>query len=275
MLDPMNPNPESGFTLIELAMVLFIIALLLGGLLSPLSTRMEMANRTRTQDSLGDIKESLLGYAVIHGRLPCPDCPDGNVGTCSAVAAANRNDGIEDLSGTPPARVCQAQTGNIPWVDLGVTESDAWGRHFSYTVSAEFSRESQDGSPPPCGAPAINVSFELCSEGDLDIYSAYASPYVPPPTVAEKVPAVVISHGKDMYESDQTDAQVENYDRSPVNPDTGSDILGSYNAPDYSDGIFVYADYSLTDGEIAFDDLMIWISPAILYNRMILSGKLP
>ncbi len=66
---------KKGFTLVELAMVLFIVGLLLGGLLVPLSTRLEQESRSQTNITMGEIKETLLGYSVINGKLPCPDCP--------------------------------------------------------------------------------------------------------------------------------------------------------------------------------------------------------
>ncbi len=266
---------QKGFTLVELTMVLFIVGLLLGGLLVPLSTKLEQENRNSTAATLNDIKESLLGYAVINGRLPCPDCPDGTTGTCSSVAAALRNDGVEDRSGSPPDRVCLTNVGNLPWVDLQVGQLDAWNRHFTYRVTPEFSRESNN---VPCGTQAIDVSFELCTPGDNDIYTGYSTPYPPTPTVADNVPAVVISHGSDAYDSVQTNQQVENFGRQPINPDTGSAILDSYNSADYVDNIFIYADFARDASQnppVQFDDIVMWISPNLLMNRMIISGRLP
>lgn len=269
-------NTARGFTLVELAMVLFIIGLLLGGLLAPLSSKLEQENRDVTTARMDEIKEALLGYSMINGRLPCPDCPDGNVGTCSAVAAANRNDGIGDWTGTLGSRTCNSPVGNLPWVDLQVSEYDAWNRHFTYRATAEFTRESNTAS---CDTPALNVSFELCTDGDIDIYSAYTTPpYPATPTVAENVPVIVISHGADAYEPVQTSQQVENYERDPVNPESGTDILTSYTAVDYVDGVFIYADYTRDtslDPPVRFDDLVMWISPNLLMNRMIVSGRLP
>lgn len=270
---------SKGFSLIELAIVLFVVSLLLGGILGPLSVQIESENRSSTSDILDDIEDSLMGFAVINGRLPCPDCPDGNVGTCTSVAAANRNDGIGDWSGTVGSRVCRTSVGNVPWVDLSTTEFDAWSRHFTYRVTLEFSRESQDGTPASCGTPAIGVSFEMCSDGDIDIYDSYIIGTTGYPSTAslvtENVPAIVISHGKDGYDPTQTDQQVENFDRDPVNPVTGIDILTTYVTASYTDSAFVYTDYSLASGDINFDDLVRWISPTILINKMIESGKLP
>jgi len=271
-------NKCRGFTLVELAVVLFIVSLMLGGFLTPLSTRLEQQSRARTTDMLNDIEEALIGYAVINGRLPCPDCSKTGLNSCGSATV---NDGQEDLTGTSPNQICASAIGNLPWVDLQVDENDDWGRHFTYRVSLEFARESQDGTPASCGTPAVNVSFEICSVGTINVYNAYTrSPTVYPTTalVAENIPAIVISHGSDGYEPSQTDQQVENWYDTPTIPDTGDPILTSYTSENFTPTAFIYTDFSRESSlspSTRFDDLVIWISPAILMNRMVISGKLP
>jgi len=63
---------SNGFTLIEMAITLFIVALLLGGLLVPLGAQVEHRKVTETQKALDEIKEALLGYVIINGYFPCP-----------------------------------------------------------------------------------------------------------------------------------------------------------------------------------------------------------
>src|SRR5690606_35430402 len=62
----------AGFTLVELAMVLVILALLGGSLLVPLASRIEARDRQAALERLRDIQSALTGFAIIHGRLPCP-----------------------------------------------------------------------------------------------------------------------------------------------------------------------------------------------------------
>ncbi|HMY80182.1 MAG TPA: type II secretion system protein, partial [Thauera aminoaromatica] len=64
--------PARGFTLVELAMVLVILALLGGSLLVPVASRLEARDRNATLERLHDIQLALTGFAIIHGRLPCP-----------------------------------------------------------------------------------------------------------------------------------------------------------------------------------------------------------
>jgi len=66
-------NRTAGFTLIEMAVVLFIVGLLIAGVLGPLETQLEARDRRATIETMEEIIESLYGYAINNGRLPCPD----------------------------------------------------------------------------------------------------------------------------------------------------------------------------------------------------------
>lgn len=107
-----RPRSSAGFTLMELAMVLLIVALLAGGLLMPLSAQVDLRRSRDTERALADIREALLGYAAINGRLPCPS---------SENDPANANYGMED----PSACASEAY---LPWKMLAVAETDAWGQ---------------------------------------------------------------------------------------------------------------------------------------------------
>ena len=84
------------FTLIEMAVVIAVIALVLGSIVVPLATQVEERRFSETRRLLEDAREALIGFAVAHGRLPCPassgssgvESPEGG-GTCT-----NRYDGF-------------------------------------------------------------------------------------------------------------------------------------------------------------------------------------
>ena len=84
-----------GFTLIELSIVLFIISLLLVGLLGPLASQIEAKERQQTIDTMNDIMEALYGYAVINGRLPCPDTTGDGVSNPVASLVCTTANGDE------------------------------------------------------------------------------------------------------------------------------------------------------------------------------------
>ncbi len=261
-------NKNYGFTLIELAMVLFILALMLGSFLTPLATSLEQRDREKTSNLLEEIRENLIGYALVNGHFPCPDCATAGITANCASAALTVNDGIEDgvdAGGGISPRAgntydsCATLAGNLPWVTLGVPENDAWGNHFVYQIRGTFS-DDVDGTVdgigvPECTNPAAGVSFCLASTGDIDINDAAAVP------VAEDVSAVVVSIGNnsDVAFANLSAAEQENLDN----------FNGSY-----PDTTFVSNNYIQTTGS-EFDDLLIWVSPPSLMYQMVKAERLP
>lgn len=216
-----------GFTLTELAIVLLIVALLIGGMLVPLSTQTELRRSGETGKLLTEAVEALTGFAASHSAsdgkpyLPCPDTD---------------NDGAENRSGN----VCTAQEGRLPWTTLGLGHQDAWGNRLRYAVSATY---SNSGS-----------GFTLTTAGTLRVCADAACAA----TLATAVPAVVVSHGTNgagAYNlAGGTNAAPSNADEL-ANTDGDSDFVLATAA--------------------GFDDLVVWLSPNILFTRMIASGRLP
>jgi prepilin-type N-terminal cleavage/methylation domain-containing protein len=243
------PERASGFTLLELAVVMFILALLLSSLLVPLGTQVDQSNISATQKSLDDVEEALIGFALANGRLPCPADP--------TIATGLPNAGME----TP---TCTGGTVNgvLPWATLGVNETDAWGRRYTYRVTAIFADaiSTTFGASCPAGTTATQSSFALCSQGDITITDGSSN-------IATNIPAVVVSHGKDGYGAYTTLGT-----QLPTTA-AGPDELENTNA----NATFVsrtYTDNPAATGG-AFDDIVVWITPNILLNRMVAAGKLP
>lgn len=227
---------QSGFSLIELAIVLVVVALLLGGLLVPLTMQIEQQKIRETQKTMEEIKEALMGYAIAKGNLPCP--------------AKSATDGSEDRTGT----ICTAnkRSGFIPWAELGVGEHDAWGRRFRYSVDAEFSDSG--------------TRFTLASTGDILIKATTADVN----NIATAIPAAVMSHGKNGYLG-TTEGNTVIANPSVTNIDEQT------NAPASVGTLFVSKviteDTAATGGD--YDDLVTWLSPNILFSRMVAAGRLP
>ncbi len=246
---------SQGFTLIELAVVLFVLGLLLSSFLAPLAARVEQQERNNTQIQLNEIIEIIYGYALQNNYLPCPDCRD-NTGGCAGNTA---NDGIEDTDAGPGVSlVCASEVGNLPWVTLGVQGTDAWDNTFTYRVDDAFADRGDpnqsDGTGCEAGSATLNVSFSLCSDGDITVLDADGGN-----NVATFIPAIVVSHGKNWPEV-PTAHEEENYDDATVATDT----IGTFVDKDYSD-----------DAVAGFDDMLIWISPHVLRTMAVKSGILP
>ena len=103
---------QRGFTLAELAIVLLILTVLTATLLIPFSGREEIRQRHQAQATLQDIRDALLGFAIIHRRLPCPS---------RETNPSDPGYGLED----PGCN--QAAEGYLPWRTLGIAPFDPWG----------------------------------------------------------------------------------------------------------------------------------------------------
>ena len=238
---------SNGFTLVEMAIVLMIVGLLLGGLIPTLSAQMESQRINETRKSMAEIQDALTGFAIANGRLPCPANP--------AIATGQAGAGTER---TPPCTGGNS-TGVLPWATLGVNETDAWGNRFTYRVSSDFADavgSATYGGCTPSPAPTLST-FALCSDGNLDVLSAAPAGA----NVATNVPAVIVSHGKNA-----AGAYTPQGAQLPV----GSNADEQENSDGSADNNYV--SHTPTPN---FDDLVVWLSNNILLNRMVAAGKLP
>ena len=160
-----------GFTLIELAVVMGVLGLLLAMLIPTAARQFESKRAGETWGQLEKIKEALTGFALMRGRLPCPDV-DG--------------DGFEDRTIAAPA--CDALVGNLPHVELGVDNQDSWGRRFQYHVTQEFAYQTLPGALP---GP---LRLDMEDDGDITIQVAGALPGLI--TVSNTAPARAWSTGR-------------------------------------------------------------------------------
>ena len=265
-----NGSRARGFTLIEIAVALFVIALVLGSLLVPLQSQVESRNYETTQRILDQAREALIGYAVANGRFPCP-------------ASATSN-GAEDFSATGTAAdgTCDATVtganvyhGFLPAATLGFTPADsngyaldAWGlspqNRIRYAVSSvtvngitrPFTRTNGMRNATMASIAAATTLLYVCNSGTgvlgVAPYCALA--------LASSVPVVVWSVGPNAATSGGTSIdELQN-----PNPTAGFSADRVFVSKTKSDG---------TGGE--FDDVVSWIGTSSLFNRMIAAGQLP
>src|SRR3989338_3934535 len=176
-----HTQAQHGFSLVEMAIVLAIVGLLLGGLMPTLSAQMESQRINETRRQMDEIKDALTGFAVINGRLPCP-------------ANGTLSSGSELVTGSGVSLTCTLTKGVLPWASLGVNETDAWGRRFTYRVSQGGSSnfaDGTDGTGETSCPIAVGVSFQICSIANLNIKATSGGS-----DVATNIPASVVSHGR-------------------------------------------------------------------------------
>lgn len=221
-----------GFTLIELAITFAIIGLLLGMVMIPITAQIDQQRISDTQKQLNLITEAALGFAVTNGRLPCP--------AAAATPSTTAGAGTESRAGT----ACAITEGVAPWATLGMPETDAWGRRFTYRITPAFADDATGG---------LQASFLLTDNGNITIRSTAAGV-----DLASNVVLVVVSHGKNGAGA---------YLSSGVRLALG--IADEAENSD-ADGIFVSK-----APDPNFDDLVAWLSPNILKSRMVAANRLP
>lgn len=242
------PDRIRGFTLIEIAIAIFIITLLLGSILVPLTTQVELRQISDTQKTLEEIKDALIGFAAANGYLPCPD-------KTTAVGAGTANDGIEDVN----AGVCVATSeGNVPWATLGAGISDVWGNRFRYQVTPAFSQR-----PPAAGG-----KFNLSTAADINVCTASGCPANTRLTAAspDGAVAVIISLGKNGLGAINANTGTAN--PAPASADENENLTGPVR----------FVSRTITPADSAageFDDILTWLGRLTLFDAMVAAGKLP
>lgn len=234
----MRNRGQRGFSLVELAIVLVVVGLLVGGLLTPLATQFEQRRISETQRQLDETREALIGFALRNGYLPCP-----------AVSAQN---GLEDRSG--PYCTQGKRQGFVPWATLGVERADAWGRMLRYSVTPAFTNSQ--------------LQFNLGTPRDITIGTRDAAGNLVAASGIGDIPAVVMSHGRNGFGA-----------FSELGVGVATEVTGNADERANS-GAAGIAFVSRTPGAAAtpggeYDDLVAWVSPNILFSRMVAAGVLP
>ncbi|MHB1054242.1 MAG: type II secretion system protein [Thiobacillus sp.] len=236
---------QRGFTLIEMAIVLVIVTILIGGLAMPLSAQIQARRIAETKKVLEEARDAILGYAMSHAvtgnpdrpYLPCPDT-DG--------------DGRENRNGDG----CTGADGWFPWVDLGTAPQDAWGNRLHYSVEhREYAKKSigipdlASYTPPYTG---LNLK-QICSNSACMAFEAIY------------LPVVVFSHGPNGWGA-------RNVNGNTLKNPTSDDELENTDA----DADFVSRTPSKAeDASGEFDDLVVWISDGVLRSRVCPAGGCP
>jgi prepilin-type N-terminal cleavage/methylation domain-containing protein len=265
------PRLQPGFTLAEIAIVLVIVAFLLGGMMAMFSSQTDQRKWNDTQSRLEAARDALLGYAIANGRLPCP------ANSTSAGAEAPAGGGVCG-SGTPQDYYGGVNAGVtyglLPAVTIGYQPVDsqgfaldAWGNRIRYAVSkvttpsysANFTNAA---NLKTYGVSVLPYDLVVCasatgtSGGSPGSCGAATNSI----TAQKTVVAVVLSLGKNGL------GQVTR----------GTDELANANLTVANDAVFIShtpTPSTFANGE--FDDQVLWISVGTLYSKLIAAGVLP
>jgi type II secretory pathway pseudopilin PulG len=247
------------FTLVEMAIVLFIITLLTTAIIVPLTTQIAQRKISETQKTLDDVKEALLGFAVSNTRLPCPASATSN-GVESFCTNAAGACGPELLAPQSHGRCAAQYNGFVPGVTLGlpVTDAqgygiDAWGTRLRYGVTAAQSNTfTAPNGMRSTTLTALGPDLSVCATST----GVTATTCGVAPVLTGTTPAVVYSLGPNANTTGGVSAdEAANLNNTKVFVSRVNSAAGTVS------------------GE--FDDIVTWLSENVLYNRMVAAGQLP
>jgi len=238
MSGPARRHPYSGFTLIEVAIAMAVVAIVLGSLAGPLVSHMQQRYVEETRLAMEQVRESLLGFAMSNGRLPRP--------------ATSATDGSERAADCLTNEQC---TGHLPWAALGSPRADAWGKLFRYSVTRAFA----NSTGAPVALSTAGVKRVMTRAGGTQII------------LADQVAAVVISHGALNWGTGIEGGTLADGSATNVDEDANATNDGQASEPFYARTMSVPS--GSAGGE--FDDIVFWIPQSILASRLIAAGHLP
>lgn len=254
-------DARRGFSIVEIAVVLTIVALLLGSTMYTLSAHLEQRDESRTLQTLADARDLLLAFAIVNGRLPCParNTSSGDELRDAAGACKDAAGNDEYYRGLLPARAL-----GFHEVDTQGFARDAWGNRIRYAVA-----KSVLGCAAPPKLPHFTSTANLkangitCQPADLLICRSAAG--ISPSSCGASansltnqnlVVAVIVSPGKNA-----ATARIGGGDEA-ANGDGDAIFVAHPPAPQGAVG-----------GE--FDDRLTWVTVGELYGRLIAAGLLP
>ncbi|HEB81227.1 MAG TPA: type II secretion system protein [Gammaproteobacteria bacterium] len=228
---------QSGFTLVEIAVVMVIVGLLIGSFIGTFAERIDTTRRDNTAKELLDIKKVLMAFAFSQAapRLPCPDTdvpPDG-VENCPAGAAV----------------------GVLPWVTLGLGYADAWDNRYRYWASNQYT-----------------AAFTLATVNNgigNGIATVRTRTNDLPVAIVTNAVAVIYSHGKNGFGA----VSVENVNR-PAVPAANIDEVDNTDANLVFMARGPTEEGGASAGGV-YDDIVFWINSFELKAAMVEAGKLP
>ena len=190
----------SGFSLIEIAIVLIILGIILGLTVPLVTASQKISQQKTTLSHQQQITSSLAAYVLTHNKLP---------------SAAALSDGQ-----ATPSNQSGVSLGYVPFVTLGLPEAvarDGFGRWFTYVVDGSLTRTDNRMNEDFCGVqrPLIHIKSPQTSQ-DLAFING------------DPVAFVLISHG-----IEGNGALTDSGTRLAAQ---GLETINSDSSPDFYDG---------------------------------------
>jgi prepilin-type N-terminal cleavage/methylation domain-containing protein len=274
----MNPiKLHSGFTLIEVAMVMVIIGLILATSIAPLNKQIERSRIQETTKLLDEIEQAVYGFAIANRRLPCPaDADSQGRESHPGNGRCNVGGGNDTISGFVPGQTL----GLSGKYNEDVLLLDAWNNPIRYAVTQSNTNGANIPDFTSTTVPFDNVATATLDPNLVicDRNSANVATCAPNNMLANNAVVVIISLGADGAKAvnggGMVAAQLDQINNSgertlAAAPASGRRyrIGGAGTLPQHR--IFIsHAAVENKPGLEPFDDQLRWISPFTLYSKM-------
>lgn len=259
----MNVRKASGFTLVEVMIVLLIGGILLASFGSGLLIYFNNTKSSATKEKLDKINDALNEYLSINQKLPCPasqtadvdtdafgrpvdelpvsstDCNDGGSRDGTVLVVGQRDIAVAD-GGSAGAE--QIRIGSVPTRALNLPDEfiyDSYGARFLYAVSADLATDT----------PASGDGYDP-SNGVIDVVDSGGNSLLNP---VDSAHYVLLSHGPDQQGGITVSGVT--IEACPADPAVGGLDVENCNA----DSIFRRTILSTDNlGAAQFDDFLIY-----------------
>jgi prepilin-type N-terminal cleavage/methylation domain-containing protein len=290
-------STQSGFTLVEIAIVLLVVTILLGYTVAMLPMQQRLKQYRALNLEMDRVMEAIIGFAQVNGRLPCPSLPNSG--------------GIEDIDNdaTLPDG-CFNYGGFVPVNTLGLDGRlnedrlllDPWGNPYRYYVTdvhfnagqlSDFTYPGEmrnvglvdsepdeyldlDGRYLICNDPGA-AGDSQCANAANEVFGRFEDNGGGAADRYGGAPFVLLSMGKNWNEADPAGDELENSGGDLSTTNLGmtigpSDVEYLLKDVDAGETTFVRRTTGFAED---FDDVVRWVSPNILFSRMIQAGQLP
>lgn len=196
---------QSGFSLIELAIVLVIIMSVLTLGMGALNSLMTSSSYSETKGRQARIKDALIAYYGAHKRMPCPAWGSATPDMRGVEQQASGACVVDPVATPAPP----PGFGVVPYVTLGLgrdVAEDGWGNLMSYQVYFQ--------NAGTCPGTRVDWTTSACfgsgKKGGLWVYDGglHATDPPPegraiydthPPATDSRAVVVIVSHGKNGF----------------------------------------------------------------------------
>ena len=256
---------KTGFSLIELSVVILIISILASGAISVSGVFLVNAKNKQTKDRMDAIYKSIGAYVAKNHHLPCP----------SSFENSKTDSGYGVEEGTSAtintARTCDEDTifnssdlsninyGMVPVSTLGLSDEmaeDGFGSRFSYIVVEQLAGPNYNDTTPGVFSEGFSYYSETSAEMIQIIQTQSGN-------VIQNVAFAIISHGQNKLGAFNANSTTQN-SVTGISAQEGQNVISNIVSGDADFGQHPshvgLVTFTASDSDDGFDDIILYKS---------------